>query len=118
MSFLILTTVLWFTILLSVQVAIWGYSHHVASSAAREAAQRVATENGSAGDGDSFAIEFVASAAGGWIEGLSVSSSRSATEARVQVTGEAIELIPIPFWSLQIDVLAIDPVERFVPINE
>ncbi len=117
-SFLIISAVFWTTIFMSVQVAVWGFAHHVASSAAREAAQRVATQNGTAGDGDAFANQFVTSAAGNWIQGLNVTSSRSATEATVRITGTGIELIPVPFWDLRIDVVATDPVERFVPANE
>ena len=113
-GFVLTGTVVWITLLLTVQVAVWGYTRHVANTAARGAAQRAATETGSAAAARAFATDFTTRAAGSWLQDREVTVVRGSDTVTITVTGSAIELVPVPFWDLRVRAQAVDPVERFV----
>jgi Flp pilus assembly protein TadG len=82
----------------------------VALAAAEEGARVASTETGSAGAGRSAGAAFAARA-GTWLQGQSVSGSRSATRATITVTGTALSVVP-GFDRFVVNQTASLPVER------
>jgi Flp pilus assembly protein TadG len=95
-----------------VQFGIRSHAQRVAEAAAREGAVAAARYDGSEGAGSSTATEYVDEDGAPAVAGSSVSSSRSATEARVTVTVEIVSLAP--WLGGSITSTATAPVERFV----
>ncbi|MDN5898560.1 MAG: pilus assembly protein [Brachybacterium sp.] len=108
---MIIATTMVAVFLAMVQFGIRFHAQRVAEAAAREGAVAGAHWNGSAGTGRAKAQAFVADDGAPAVTGSRVSSSRSATRARVTVTVEVVSLL----WWLDdpITQSATVPVERF-----
>lgn len=112
LEFLIMATVLIALFTTLVQYGIRFHAQRVAEAAAREGAVAAARYDGTEGAGSSTAKEYVNEDGKPAVTGSTVSSSRSATEARVTVTVEIVTLAP--WLGGSITSTATAPVERFV----
>lgn len=98
-------------IVLAVQFALWQHASAVTKAAAQEGVRAARMEGGSAMDGEAEARSFLSQAAPRIVVAPSVSARRSAAEARVEVTGGAIALLP---WiRLPVHAVAASPVEEY-----
>jgi hypothetical protein len=100
-------------ILLVAQFALYMHAAHVAQAAAAQALSVTRVEGGTAADGQNAADQMLAQLASGPLRHPSVSVSRDAVAARVQIQGEVTAVIP--FLHLTASGTADGPVERFVP---
>ena len=112
-EFLIVATVLLTLFAVLVQYGVRFHASRVAEAAAREGAVEAARWDGSAAAGSSTATEYVTQDGAPAVTGSTVSSSRSATQARVTVRVEIVSLVP--WLDDPITSTATAPVERFVP---
>lgn len=98
-------------IVLAVQFALWQHASAITKAAAQEGVRAARMEGASAMDGEAEARSFLAQAGPRIVVAPEVSASRSAGEARVEVTGGAIALLP---WiRLPLHALAAGPVEEY-----
>lgn len=81
-------------ILLSVQFGLYYHASAVARAAAEEGVRAARTDGGSAAAGEAEATDFLAQAAPNLIEDASVSASRTVDEARVEVRGVTVGVVP------------------------
>lgn len=100
-------------ILLLVQGALWFLARSVADDAARDGARAVAVVGGSPSGGVAVTTHDLGQLAGPMLTDTSVSATRSATDARVTVTGHAESIFP--GWSLFVTASASEPTEQFRP---
>lgn len=117
-SFLIVFVAAFAVLLLVIQVGIFAYTSHVAATAARQAAQRAAAEDISAGEGAAYADSFVENAAGGWLVDKQVGVSVSGSNVVATVSGDVFIVVPIPGFELSVEREAISKVERFYNSTE
>jgi Flp pilus assembly protein TadG len=107
----VLMPVLFLLMFVGMQAAIIYHGRTVAIAAAQEGARAAAAQNGTATAGQSAATAFVAAAGGeGTLQGVTVTSNRTATTATVVVTGATLSVIP--GWTPSITQSASAPVER------
>lgn len=97
--------------LILVQLAVTGFAHRAAESAAEEALAAASAYRGSAGTGHVAGREALAHLDGG-LHNVSISVRRSATNATATVTGTAPRLAP--GFPVGVSVTVRGPVERFV----
>lgn len=95
-----------------IQAAVFFHARGVATTAARQGLDRARVLNGSVGDGQAAAEQFLTQAGGGLQEPTTVAVERTAEQATVTVTGEVMWLIPGPRPAITVTVSA--PVERVV----
>lgn len=100
-------------IVLAVQFALWQHASAVTKAAAQEGVRAARIYGGAAADGEAEARSFLSQAAPTIVVGPAVSARRSADEARVEVTGRAISLLPL--LRLPVHAVAASPVERYRP---
>lgn len=112
LEFLIMAAVLIALFTTLVQYGIRFHAQRVAEAAAREGAVAAARFDGTEGAGSSTAKEYVDDDGAPAVTGSRVSSTRSATEARVTVTVDILTLAP--WLGGSITSTATAPVERFV----
>ena len=112
LEFLIMAAVLIALFTTLVQYGIRFHAQRVAEAAAREGAVAAARFDGTEGAGSSTAKEYVDDDGAPAVTGSRVSSTRSATEARVTVTVDIVTLAP--WLGGSITSTATAPVERFV----
>lgn len=106
----VLMPVLFLLMFVGMQAAMIYHGRAVAIAAAQEGARAAAAEYGTSADGRDAAAAFVASAGGeDVLRGVAVTSSRSATEASVQVRGTVLSVVP--GWTPSITQSASAPVE-------
>lgn len=98
-------------ILLVVQFAIWQHAVHIAETAAAEALAVARAHGGSAGSGQAKASSLLSQLGRSVLRSPSVSVSRTADAARVEITGVAQAVVP--FLELPVSAVAVGPVERF-----
>lgn len=98
-------------IFLIVQAGVLFHSHNVALLAAQEGLRPASASGGSPGAGQNRAESVLAATAGDWLSDTAVAASRSATTARVVVTGRTMSLLP-GLRGLVIHATATGPVER------
>ncbi len=103
------TPLLLLLISLIVQYAMYDHATHVAQSAAQEAVTATRVQGGSVGAGQLQGEHVIQTLGTGLLIDPEVVVERTATQARVEVTGYA-ELI-VPFLRLSIDAVASAPVE-------
>lgn len=95
----------------AVQAGLWFYARAIALAAAESGARAAAALNSSVAAGITDAEGFLADVAGTTLTGVSVTGSRTATQASVTVTGKVVSLVPlIPIGVTQ---TATFPVERY-----
>lgn len=107
----IATPVLLFMIMLLVQTGLWYHTKHIAQAAAQEGSHAARVEGGSAGDGSAAANVVLDDLAPTLLQNRVVSSERTTESARVDVSGDAQNVIP--FMTFHISETAESPVERF-----
>lgn len=106
----VLMPVLFLLMFIGMQAAIIYHGRTVAIAAAQEA-RAAAAQNGTAIAGQSAATAFVVAAGGeGTLQGVTVTSNRTATTATVVVTATTLSVIP--GWTPSITQSASAPVER------
>ena len=98
-------------IVLAVQFALWQHASAVTKAAAEEGVRAARLEGGTALDGEAEARSFLSQAGPRIVVTPEVSARRSPDEARVEVTGAAVTLLP---WiRLPVHALAASPVEEY-----
>lgn len=107
----IATPVLLFMIMLLVQTGLWYHTKHIAQAAAQEGSHAARVEGGSAADGSAAAHAVLDDLAPTLLQNRAVNAERSADEARVDVSGDAQNVIP--FMTFHVSESAVAPVERF-----
>jgi Flp pilus assembly protein TadG len=105
--------VLWWLMLI-VQYGLWWHAKQVADGAAAEAVDVAQTPTGTAADGESAARGFLGQA--GNLSDVTVSVDRGVDTVRVEVHGDAPQLVP--GWSWGVTARSEAPVERFIPESE
>lgn len=110
------TPLLLLLVLVVVQFALWAHAAHVADAAAQEGARAARLEGGTAAKGAAEARDFLAQLSPTILVHPAVSAHRDANTARVEVSGEAMMLIP--GLHLPVRVAAEGQVERFRPPNQ
>jgi hypothetical protein len=98
-------------VLLVLHAALFWYGQTVASRAAHHGLDQVRLLNGNAADGKAVAGQLLEQT--GVLEDPEVSATRTATEATVTVTGQALGMLP--GVSLTVTATASGPVERIEP---
>ncbi|GAA2653681.1 pilus assembly protein [Nonomuraea recticatena] len=98
-------------ILLVVQFAMWQHAVHVAETAAAEGLAVARADGGSAGVGQAKASTLLSQLGRSVLRSPSVSASRTADAARVEIFGVAP--VVVPFLELPVHAVAAGPVERF-----
>jgi len=99
-----------------VQFGLWFYDGSVAHAAAAEGVRAARTEGGTAAAGQQRAEAFLASAGGRGLDHVVVSASRTGDRARVEVTGDATTIVPIPGLRLRVRGVAESPLEQLAPL--
>jgi Flp pilus assembly protein TadG len=100
-------------LLATVQAALVWHAQNVARSAAEQGLQAERLYDGTAPAGRARATQFLTETAGTLVADTAVSTSRTATVARIEVRGTALALIPGLHLAVHADISA--PVERFTP---
>ena len=100
-------------LLLVVQAALIAHSRDVAQAGAQEGLRQARLYDGSADLGRRAARTFLAQTGDGLLTAVSVQATRTTARARVEVTGQALSLVPGLHPTVQ--AVAAGPVERFVP---
>lgn len=98
-------------VLLVMHAALFWYGQTVATRAAHHGLDQTRVLNGSPADGEAVAAQLLDQV--GVVEDPQVSASRSATDAAVTVTGQALSMLP--GVSLTVTATASGPVERVEP---
>ena len=107
----VLMPVLFTLMFVGMQAAMIYHGRTVAIAAAQEGARAAAAQNGTPAAGQAAATAFVAAAGGdGTLQGVKVTSNRTATTATVVVTGTTLSVVP--GWTPSITQSASAPVER------
>ena len=88
------TTLMLLTLLVGVQVVMWGMAALGAHYTANHAAQTTRVHGGSAADGQAEANAILTSAVGNALHNPQVAVTRTATTVTVTVTGTAVSIIP------------------------
>ena len=103
--------VLMLLIVLAIQFALWEHASVITKAAAQEGVRAARLEGGTADDGESEARSFLAQAGPRIVAAPLVSARRSPADARVEVTGTAVSLLP---WiHLPVRAVASSPVEEY-----
>lgn len=110
----IVAPLLFWWLMLIVQYGLWWHAKQVANAAAAEAVDVAQTPDGTAGDGDAAARDFLAES--GNLRNVAVTVDRGTEVVTVQVQGDAPRLVP--GWSWGVTARSQAPVERFVPAEE
>jgi hypothetical protein len=105
-------------LLLIVQFAVWAHTVHVAQAAAAEALAAARAEGGSAAAGQAHADQVRAQIGRRLLAGATITVTRGDDTARVEISGAAPRVVPLPFLNLPVHVTVSGPVERFRPDTE
>lgn len=100
-------------VLLVVQTALVWHARNVAEAAAQEGLRQARLFDGSSTAGRAEARSFLAQTAGDLLTDTAVDVERSNQQARVEVHGRALSLLP--GIRPRVDAVATGPVERFIP---
>lgn len=114
MEFLLLTPLLLLLLLLLIQWAVVMNAQRVAGAAAREGAVAAGTFDGTEADGQRVADDYLTRLDPS-ISDRHVTATRTDQTATVTVTGQVMQLVPLPWVDLDVTATAQVPVERFVP---
>jgi Flp pilus assembly protein TadG len=107
----LLTPVLLFLVMLVVQFGLWYHAEHVAQAAAQEGVRSARLEGSTADAGRTRAVDFLAVSGPTIVQDATVTASRDAETATVEVRGHAVTVVP--GFSLPVNAKATSPVERF-----
>ncbi len=107
----LLTPVLLFLVMLVVQFGLWYHAEHVAQAAAQEGVRSARLEGSTADAGRTRAVDFLAVSGPTIVQDATVTASRDAETATVEVRGRAVAVVP--GFSLPVNAKATSPVERF-----
>ncbi|MET7949424.1 TadE family protein [Micromonospora sp. NPDC005324] len=99
-----------------IQAGVFMHATHVAQSAATRAANAAAGYQSSATTGRNAGEQTLAAIGDGVLKNPSVSVTRTATEVRTEIVGEAATVVPGVRWTVRATVVR--PTERFVPDSE
>jgi hypothetical protein len=100
-------------VLLVVQFGVWAHTTHVAYAAATEALAAARLENGSVADGQQRANQVRAQIGQSLLSDTTITVTRNADTAQVDISGTAPRVIPLPFLTFPIHATVSGPVERF-----
>ena len=104
------------TVMLIVQFALYLHAQSIAEAAAQDGAAAARRADGSVSSGRAAVHRSLGATGPRMLSGRSVSVARTATVARVSVTGRVLALVP--GISLRVHETAEGPVERFVPLSD
>ena len=107
----IATPVLLFMLLVIVQFAIWSQATHVAQAAASQALEATRVAGGTSETGQTEAQNVLDQLDTGPLTGSTIHVTRTATTARVSITGAAESIVP--FLHLPVHAEASGPTEQF-----
>ncbi len=110
-EFMLVLSMLVVVFLVMLQYAVRAHAHRIATAAAEEGLAAASAYDGSAEDARRTAQKYVDDLGPG-LHGAVVTASRSATTARVAVSGEVEQLVP--FVTVRVSAEVQGPVERFV----
>jgi len=110
-EFMLLLSMLVVVFLVMLQYAVRAHAHRIATAAAEEGLAAASAYDGSGEGGRRVAVNYVHDLGPG-IHAPMVTASRSASTARVAVSGEVEQLVP--FLTIRVAVAVEGPVERFV----
>ncbi len=110
-EFMLVLSMLVVVFLVMLQYAVRAHAHRIATAAAEEGLAAASAYDGSAEDARRTAQKYVDDLGPG-LHGAVVTASRSATTARVAVSGEVEQLVP--FLTVRVSAEVQGPVERFV----
>jgi Flp pilus assembly protein TadG len=102
-------------VLLIVQFGVWAHTTHVAHATATEALAAARLDNGSAAEGKRRAHQVRARIGRRLLSGATITVTRNADAAQVDISGAAPRVIPVPFLTFPIHVTVSGAVERFRP---
>jgi len=105
--------VLFLFVLLAVQFALWQHGQQIVEAAAQEGVAAARVENGSQAAGSARADQVLAQLGRSVLSGTEVHVLRTATSARVEVSGSVISVLPWPRRTVR--GLAEAPVESVTP---
>jgi Flp pilus assembly protein TadG len=94
-----------------IQAGVWMHATHIAQAAATRAASTAAAYQSSAGAGQFAGGDTLAAIGSGVLKNPSVSVTRTATEARVEIRGTAETVVPGIHW--QVSTVVVRPVEHW-----
>ncbi len=100
-------------VLLVVQSALVWHARNIAEAAAQEGLRQARLFDGSSSAGQAEARSFLSQTAGDLLTGAAVTVERTNQQARVEVRGRALSLLP--GIRPRVDAVAAGPIERFVP---
>jgi|HubBroStandDraft_4_1064222.scaffolds.fasta_scaffold50089_4 Flp pilus assembly protein TadG len=103
------TPLLLLLISLIVQYALFEHAEHVAQSAAQEAVTVTRLQGGTIAAGQQEGDDVLSTLNNGLLVNPAVSITRTNTQARVEVSGYAEQLVP--FLRISVDAIAVAPVE-------
>ena len=109
----LIVPVLLLLLLVVVQFGLWYHAQHVVQAAAQEGTRAARVEGATADDGSRRAELFLARSGGAVVDDPAVLADRTATEVRVQVSGQAVAVIP--GLHLTVKAAATSPTEEFRP---
>jgi len=101
------------TVLLVVQAALVWHARNIAEAAAQEGLRDARLYDGSSAAGQARTRSFLAQTAGDLFTVTTVVVERDNEQARVEVRGRALSLLP--GVTPRVDAAAAGPVERFIP---
>ncbi len=110
-EFMLVLSMLVVVFLVMLQYAVRAHAHRIATAAAEEGLAAASAYDGSAEDARRTAQKYVDDLGPG-LHSAVVTASRSATTARVAVSGEVEQLVP--FLTVRVSAEVQGPVERFV----
>jgi len=99
-----------------IQAGVWMHATHIAQAAATRAASTAAAYQSNAGAGQGAGADTLAAIGSGVLKNPSVSVTRTATEARVQITGTAETVVPGIHW--RVSTVVVRPVERWTGADQ
>jgi hypothetical protein len=96
---------------LIIQISLWYHGRSVATAAAHHALESARVLNGTAGDGEAAANQFVGEVGG--IDGFTVHAVRGADDVTVHVEADALSVVPLFQKHIVVDLEA--PAEEVRP---
>jgi Flp pilus assembly protein TadG len=112
-EFVLAVPLLLLIIMFTIQAGVWMHATHIAQAAATRGLDAARADGGSASQGRAAVSDTLTALGNTVLHDPSVQVARTATQARVQITGTAATVVPGVRWPVR--ATAAGPVERFVP---
>lgn len=112
-EFVLAVPLLLLMVLFVIQAGVWMHATHIAQAAAVRALDTARVEGGSTLQGEKAGGDTLTALGSTVLRDPSVSVTRTATQAHVEITGTAAMVVPGVRWPVR--ATASGPVERFVP---